>query len=333
MGSFYFQRRSSSPVSHNKTRQFIFPVPSDLLCTISDGRAQVQCLFHTVLSSLKERYPSHSERKIALWSTAEPLFPLIGRTPIYCTSFSNVPGSIPRVDAFHGYLYALFWQIQCLCGEGDLERATLGCRAGPATRADLVHQESALGVLSLWGVRGVGAPQCPYWRGVGLRQAGAGAREQHASPDAALAQLRRVQQRLGGAADLPQLAGDEGGRLTGHGRGGPAPIHAVEVAPRVLPPSPSNAAEEAFDLLDGFAEHSLAEEDVDPRVQDGVHRGNADGLQVRVLPDILHRFWPVQLVHEDTDLPKKMGEKKTQLHNCIRREKLALQSKDLDLQV
>lgn len=309
MGSFYFQRHSSSPVSHSKTRQFTFPVPSDLLCTISDGRAQVQCLFHTVLSSLKEMHPSHSERKIALWSTAEPLFPGIGRTPIYCTSFSNVPGSIPRVDAFHGYLYALFWQIQSLCGEGDLERAALGRRAGPATRADLAHQEDALGVVSLRGVRGVGAPQCPHGRGVGVRGAGAGAREQRAAAGAALAQLRGVQQRLRGAADLPQLPRDEGRRLAGHGRGGPAPVHAVEVAPRVLPPGPSDAAEEAFDLLDGFAEHSLAEEDVDPRVQNGVHWGNADGLQVGVLPDVFHRLGPVQLVHKDTDLPKGKGEK------------------------
>lgn len=293
MGSFYSQRHGSSLVSHNKTRQFMLPVPSDLLCTISDGRAQVQCLFHTVLSSLKEMYPTHSERKIALWSTAEPLFPQTGRTPIYCTSFSNIPGSIPRVDAFHGYLYALFWQIQCLCGEGDLERATLGCRADPATGADVAHQEDAFGVVSLWGVRGVGAAQCPHGRGVGLSWAGAGAGQQHTAPDAALTQLWGVQQRLRGAADLPQLARDERGRLAGHGRGGPAPIHAVEVAPRVLPPSPPNAAEEAFDLLDGFAENSLAEEDVDPWVQNGVHRGNADGLQVRVLPDIFHWFWSV----------------------------------------
>lgn len=51
---------------------------------------------------------------------------------------------------------------------------------------------------------------------------------------------------------------------------------------------PSNAAEEALDLLDGFAEHRLAEKDVHPRVQDGVHRGNADGLKVRVLLNVLH---------------------------------------------
>lgn len=101
----------------------------------------------------------------------------------------------------------------------------------------------------------------------------------------------------------------------------------------MLPPSPANAAEEALDLLDGFAEHSLAEEDVDPGVQNGVHRGNADGLQVRVLPDVFHRFWPVQLVHEDTDLPWGRGKRKTQLHNCIRTEKLTLQSIDLDVQM
>lgn len=181
----------------------------------------------------------------------------------------------------------------------------------------MADQEGALGVVSLRGVRGVGAPQCPYRGGVGLGRAGAGPRQQRPAPGAALAQLGRVQQRLRGAADLPQLPRDEGRRLARHGRRGPAPVHAVEVAPRVLPPSPPDAAEEAFDLLDGFAEHSLAEEDVDPWVQNGVHRGNADGLQVRVLLDVFHRSRPVQLVHEDTDLPKEKGKKEdtiTELH-------------------
>lgn len=89
----------------------------------------------------------------------------------------------------------------------------------------------------------------------------------------------------------------------------------------MLPPSPSNAAEEAFDLLNGFAEHSLSEEYVDPWVQNGVDGGNADGLQVRVLPYISHRFRLVQLVHKDTDLTKEMGEEKDtniQLHQEIK---------------
>lgn len=59
--------------------------------------------------------------------------------------------------------------------------------------------------------------------------------------------------------------------MAGHGGGGSAAIRTVEIAARVLPSSPSNAAEEALDFLYDFAEHCLAEKDVDPWVQDGVH--------------------------------------------------------------
>lgn len=100
--------------------------------------------------------------------------------------------------------------------------------------------------------------------------------------------------------------------MGGHGRGSSAAIYAVEIAPRVLPPSPSNTTEEAFDLLYGFAEHRLAQEDVDPRIQDGVHCGNTDGLQVRILLDILHQQRLVQLVHKDAYLPSRRGEKISQ---------------------
>lgn len=59
--------------------------------------------------------------------------------------------------------------------------------------------------------------------------------------------------------------------MAGHGGGGSASIRTVEIVPGVLPSSPSNAAKEALDFLYDFAEHCLAEEDVDPGVQDGVH--------------------------------------------------------------
>lgn len=60
---------------------------------------KTQCLFHTVLSSLKEMYPSHGKRKLALWSIVDPLSTWIGWMPIYCTNFplyqERSPGLMP----------------------------------------------------------------------------------------------------------------------------------------------------------------------------------------------------------------------------------------------
>ena len=62
---------------------------------------------------------------------------------------------------------------------------------------------------------------------------------------------------------------------------------------RTLPARPADAAEEAFDLLYGFTEHCLPQEDVYPGVQDGVHGSNSDGLQIRVFADDWLQLWPV----------------------------------------
>ena len=56
---------------------------------------------------------------------------------------------------------------------------------------------------------------------------------------------------------------------------------------------PADAAEEAFDLLYGFTEHRLPQQDVYPGVQDGVHRSNSDGLQIRVFADDWLQLWPI----------------------------------------
>lgn len=90
--------------------------------------------------------------------------------------------------------------------------------------------------------------------------------------------------------------------MVGCGRRGPAAVGAVAVASRVLPVGPSDAAEEALDLLNGLAEHRLAEQNVHPGVEDGVDRSNTDGLQVWVLLDGHHYGRLVELVHKDTHL-------------------------------
>ena len=67
---------------------------------------------------------------------------------------------------------------------------------------------------------------------------------------------------------------------------------------------PSDAAEETLDFLNGFAQHCFAEEDIHPWVEDGVHRSDADGLQIGVLLNVLHQGWLVQLVHKHTHLER-----------------------------
>lgn len=96
---------SRGPVALLRPRTRHVRVSSPIRPVLYNFWWQRQCLFHTVLSSLREMYPSHGKRKIALWSIAEPLSPWIGRIPIYCTSFSSVPGRITRVDAFRCYIH------------------------------------------------------------------------------------------------------------------------------------------------------------------------------------------------------------------------------------
>lgn len=93
--------------------------------------------------------------------------------------------------------------------------------------------------------------------------------------------------------------------MGGCDRGGPATIGPVAVVTRVLPPGPTNAAEKALDLLNGFAQDCLAQQNVDPWIQDGVHRSYTDSLQIWVLLDVSYYIWTVQLVHKDPDLGKK----------------------------
>lgn len=162
-------------------------------------------------------------------------------------------------------------------------------RAGPRAARNLVPQQDALRVLPLRGVRGLRDPQSP--QGGGVRLGGGQARAGHAGQQApagraVVAEVGQVKEGLRRAADVAQLPRQEGARVARHGGGGPAALGAVLA--REVPAGAADAAEEALDLLHGFAEHGLPQEDVNPGVQDGVHRGDPDGLQIRVFADFAH---------------------------------------------
>lgn len=90
------------------------------------------------------------------------------------------------------------------------------------------------------------------------------------------------------------VAGDDGG-------GEAASISAVEAA--ALPSLPSaHFAEQTLDFLHQLEDHCLSEQDVDPRVQDGVDGGHADGLQVSAQLQPLVCLASLQLIHKNPEL-------------------------------
>lgn len=107
--------------------------------------------------------------------------------------------------------------------------------------------------------------------------------KQISASEAVLAEVWRVKEGLRCAADLLQFPGQEGARVTGHGGGSPPAVRAV--LSWTVSAGPTDAAEKAFDLLDGFTEHCLPQEDIYPWVQDGVHSCDADGLQIGIFAD------------------------------------------------
>lgn len=104
--------------------------------------------------------------------------------------------------------------------------------------------------------------------------------------EAIFAEVWRVKEGLRCAADLLQFPGQEGARVARHGRGSPPAVRAV--LSRTVSAGPTDATEKAFDLLDGFTEHCLPQEDIYPGVQDGVHSSDADGLQIGIFADFSH---------------------------------------------
>lgn len=93
--------------------------------------------------------------------------------------------------------------------------------------------------------------------------------------------------------------------MAGCDGGGPVTIGPVAVVTCALPSSPTNATEKTLDLLNGFAQDCLAQQNVDPRIQDGIYRSYTDSLQIWVLLDVSYYIWTVQLIHKDPDLEKK----------------------------
>lgn len=70
-----------------------------------------------------------------------------------------------------------------------------------------------------------------------------------------------------------------------------------------LPSTPSaHFAEQTLDFLHQLEYHRLSEQDVDPRVQDGVDGGHADGLQVSTQLGFLISLASLQLINKNPQL-------------------------------
>lgn len=118
-----------------------------------------------------------------------------------------------------------------------------------------------------------------------------------------LAPLRKVEKGLGAGGGISQAVGDQGeGALLGDHRGLSMGVRAVEAPLSLLSPVGSHLAKQTLDLLDELEEDGLAQQDVDPRVEDGVEGGEAYRSQVRVLLQVeLHRGF-VELVQKHLSL-------------------------------
>lgn len=90
------------------------------------------------------------------------------------------------------------------------------------------------------------------------------------------------------------VPGDDGG-------GEVAVVSAAEMGALPSPPS-AHFAEQPLDFLHQLEDHRLSEQDVDPRVQDGVDGGHADGLQVPTQLGRLVSLAPLQLIPKNPEL-------------------------------
>lgn len=85
------------------------------------------------------------------------------------------------------------------------------------------------------------------------------------------------------------------------GEGEAAVVSAAEMGALPSPPS-AHFAEQTLDFLHQLEDHRLSEQDVDPRVQDGVDGGHADGLQVPTQLRQLVSLVSMQLIHKNPEL-------------------------------
>lgn len=99
-----------------------------------------------------------------------------------------------------------------------------------------------------------------------------------------LAPLWTVEEGLGAAGGIWQAMGDEGdGALLGDHRGLSMGVRTVEAPLSLLSSVGAHLAKQALELLDELEEDGLAQQDVDPGVEDGVEGGKAYRSEVRVL--------------------------------------------------
>lgn len=121
-----------------------------------------------------------------------------------------------------------------------------------------------------------------------------------------VAPLRKVEEGSGAAGGISQTVGDQGdGTLLGDHRGLPLGVCNVEAPSSLLSSVGSHLAEQALDLLDELEEDSLAQQDVDPGVEDRVKGGKAYRSEVRVLLQVgLNRGF-VELVQKHLSLQLK----------------------------
>lgn len=99
-----------------------------------------------------------------------------------------------------------------------------------------------------------------------------------------LAPLWIVEEGLGAAGGIWQAMGDKGdGALLGDHRGLSMGVRTVEAPLSLLSSVGAHLAKQALDLLDELEEDGLAQQDVDPGVEDGVEGGKAYRSEVRVL--------------------------------------------------
>lgn len=89
-----------------------------------------------------------------------------------------------------------------------------------------------------------------------------------------LTSLWQVEEDLGAAGDISQVVGSQGERVPLNNRGELMDVYTVEVSLSLLPPC-SYLAKQALDFLNELEEDSLAEQDIDPGIKNGVERSEA----------------------------------------------------------
>lgn len=118
-----------------------------------------------------------------------------------------------------------------------------------------------------------------------------------------VAPLRKAEEGLGAACGVSQAMGDQGdGTLLGDHRGLLLGVGTVEAPLSLLSSVGSHPAKQALDLLDELDEDGLAQQDVDPGVEDRVKRSEAYSSKVRVLLQVGLHWGFVELVQKHLSL-------------------------------